>query len=140
MRRVAESELAANSRRCGLANTRENIIEVQCVSITFLLAFERGGNTLKCWQVTGWKVEVHPHPKKLESRNWKVESGKQKTGTDVALPAHFAQKIEAKGGSEGFGEEQQISSDDKSGARWTGRLCGDMVSAANKKVIVETKD
>ena len=50
------------------------------------------------------------------------------------------QKIEAKCSSEGFGEEQQISGDDKGGAHWTGRLRGDMVTATNKKMIVETKD
>jgi hypothetical protein len=44
---MAESELAANGRRCELANTGKNSIEVHCVSITILLAFERIRMSLK---------------------------------------------------------------------------------------------
>ncbi len=47
MRRAAENELVANGRRCGLANTRKNSIEVHSVSITILLAFERIRKWLK---------------------------------------------------------------------------------------------
>src|SRR6266849_1723002 len=47
-----------------------------------------------------------------------------------------AQEIEARVGSDGFDEEQQIRRDDKYGAPWTRRLSCDMIWATDNKMIV----
>ena len=65
----------------------------------------------------------HPSTARLCRGQKPVQPAKIVSGFSSGPPALFAQKIDAKCGSEGFGEEQQVSGNRKDCARWAGRLC-----------------